>query len=335
MEMRRRNFLTSSLSLVLFASAAHAQSRAGSAKLAILSPDPSSAADLASGGPLAIFLQAMQKLGYVEGRNIQTEFRFAEDRLDRLPGLAAELVAWQPDVIYTYTSGGARAAANATKTIPIVVGPAAEGPLLALAGNLAHPIGNVTGLSLQGLGQDEKCLQLLKELAPRASRIGVLLNPDNPAWANFPEILKPAAGRLGLVLVRVASRGLADIDQTLSGLGSEKLDALYLLADSTFTPDGPVGGRIIEFARERHLPSASTAIGYAQHGGLLALGTDQNYLRRRSAEYVHRIIEGARPGDLPVERPSKVHLSVNLITAKAIGITVPAAILAGADEVIE
>ena len=206
---------------------------------------------------------------------------------------------------------------------------------MALAGNLAHPTGNVTGLTLQGLGQDEKCLQLLKELAPRASRIGVLLNPDNPAWADYPEMLNPAAGRLGLVLVRVASRGLADIDQTLAGLDSEKLDALLLLDESTFDWSGLVGGRIIEFARERHLPSASTTFSYAQRGGLLALGTDQEYLRRRSAEYVHRIIEGARPGDLPVERPSKVHLSVNLITAKAIGVTVPPVILAGADEVIE
>jgi putative ABC transport system substrate-binding protein len=331
--MRRRNFLLSALYLPLFASCAHAQSPAGAAKLAILSPGSASSADLASGSALSMFLQAMQKLGYVEGRNIQTEFRFAENRLDRLPVLASELVAWRPDVIYTYTTGGARAAANATKSIPIVVGPAGEEVLLALAGNLAHPIGNVTGLTLQGLGLEEKCLQLLKELAPRASRIGVLLNPDNPMSADHPKMLNPAASRLGLVLVRVASRGLADIDQTLAGLDNEKLDALLQMNESTF--EGLVGGRIIEFARERHLPSASTTFSYAQRGGLLALGTDQEYLRQRSAEYVHRIIKGARPADLPVERPSKVRLSVNLITAKAIGVTVPPAILAGADEVIE
>jgi putative ABC transport system substrate-binding protein len=280
-----------------------------------------------------MFLRAMQELGYAEGRNIRTEFRFAEDRLDRLPVLASELVAWRPNVIYTYTTGGARAAANATKSIPIVVGPAAEEVLLALAGNLAHPTGNVTGLTLQGFGQDEKCLQMLKELAPRASRIGVLLNPDNPMSTDYPEILNPAASRLGLVLVRVISRGPTDIDQTLARIDSEKLDALYLLGDSTF--GGLVGDRVIEFARERHLPSVSPSFGYARRGGLLALGTDHQYLRRQSAEYVHRIIKGARPGDLPVERPSKVQLSVNLITAKAIGVTVPPAILAGADEIIE
>jgi putative ABC transport system substrate-binding protein len=333
--MRRRKFLLASLCLPLLAPSARAQSQAGAARLAILSPDASSSAGLSSGSQLSMFLLAMQELGYVEGRNIRTEFRFAENRLDRLPVLASELVAWGPNVIYTWTTGGARAAADATKSIPIVVGPAAETTLLALAGNLAHPIGNVTGLSLQGTGQEEKCLELLKELAPRASRIGVLLNPDNPSSAEYPELLNPAAGRLGLVLVRVVSRGLADIDRTLAGLDSQKLDALLPIDDSTFSPDGVVGGRIIAFAREQRLPSASTSFIYARHGGLLALGVDHAYLRRRSAEYVHRIIKGTRPADLPVERPTKLQLSVNFVTAKAIGVTVPPAILARADEVIE
>jgi putative ABC transport system substrate-binding protein len=330
--MRRRKFLLTSLCLPFLALSARAQSQAGAARLAILSPDASSSAGLSSGSQLSMFLRAMQELGYVEGRNIRTEFRFAENRLDGLPVLASELVAWGPNVIYTYTTGGARAAADATKSIPIVVGPAGENTMLALAGNLAHPIGNVTGLSLQGTGQVEKCLELLKELAPRASRIGVLLNPDNPVWDDDLEILNAAAGRLGLVL---ASRGAADIDRTLAGLDSEKLDALLPIDDSTFSPDGVVGVRIIAFARERRLPSASTSYIYARHGGLLALGVDHAYLRRRSAEYVHRIIKGARPADLPVERPAKVQLSVNLVTAKAIGVTVPPAIIARADEVIE
>ena len=332
--MRRRDFLLSSFCLSAVTACARAAPGAELPKLAILSPDFPASADPASGSLLSMFLQAMQELGYVEGRNLRTESRFAADRLDTLPVLAAELVAGRPNVIYTYTTGGARAAANATKSIPIVVGPAGEGVLLALAGNLARPIGNVTGFVLQGLGLVEKCLQLLKELAPRISRIGVLLNPDNPAWANYPAILNAAAGQLGLVLVRVESRGLADIDQTLAGLDGEKLDALLLVADSTLSTDD-VSARIIGFARDRHLPTASTSIGYARRGGLLALGADQNYMRRRSAEYVHRIIEGARPGDLPIERPTKFVLSVNLLTAKAIGVTIPPVIFARADEVIE
>jgi putative ABC transport system substrate-binding protein len=141
--------------------------------------------------------------------------------------------------------------------------------------------------------------------------------------------------RLGVVLVRVLSRGLADIDLTLASLDGERLDGLLLANDSTFQADSPAGARIIEFARDRHLPSASTAFSFARRGGLVALGTDQKYLRQRAAEYVHRIIDGARPADLPVERPSRFLLSVNLATAKAIGVTVPPLLLAGADEIIE
>jgi putative ABC transport system substrate-binding protein len=277
----------------------------------------------------------MQEVGYVEGRNIRTEFRFAGDRLDRLPALASELVAWRPNVIYTYTSGGARATANATSSILIVVGPAGETVLLAHAGNLAHPKGNVTGLSLEGQGLYEKCLELLKEMPSRLARIGVLINPDNPAWADYPAVLNPAAVRLGVALVRVTSRGQDDIDHALAEIDGEKVDALLVAADSTFRPGELVASRIVKFARERRLPSASTSSSYARNGGLLALGADQVYIRRRAPEYVRRIIEGARPGDLPIERPSKFQLSVNLLTAKAIGVTVPPSILARADEVIE
>jgi putative tryptophan/tyrosine transport system substrate-binding protein len=340
--MRRRDFiaLLGELVVGLAASAAwsfptRAQSQPRAAKLGILSPDFSSSADLASGSELSVFLRAMHESGYVEGRNIRIEFRFAENQLDRLPALALELVAWGPDVIYTYTSGGAQAAANGTKTIPIVVGPAGETVMLALAGNLAHPTGNVTGLSIEGPELYEKCLQLLKELLPSLTRVGVLVNPDNPAWGDYPAVLSPAAVQLGLVLVRAASRGAADIDKTLAELKSENLGALLVVNDSTFGPDGLVGSRIIEFAREQRLPSASPSVYYARHGALLSIGTDQRHLRRRAAEYVHKIIEGARPGDLPIERPTKFVLGINLKTAKAIGIMVPTAILLRADEVIE
>jgi putative ABC transport system substrate-binding protein len=332
--MRRRELLFASFWLPFFAPSAQAQSRADATKVAILSPGVSSV-ELASGSLLSKFIQAMHELGYIEGRSIRTEVRFAENQLDRLPALASDLVAWGPDVIYTYTSGGALAAAGATKNIPIVVGPAGESVLIALAGNLAHPTGNVTGVSLEGFGLYEKCLELLKEMAPRLARIGVLVNPDNPAWADFPAIVDPAAVQLRLVLVRVASRGQVDIERALAGVSEENLDALLVTNDLAFSPDDLVGARIVEFARERHLPSASTASPYARRGGLLALGTDQFYLRRRAAEYVSRIIEGAKPGDLPMERPSKFHLSVNLLTAKAIGLTVPPSLLARADEVID
>jgi ABC-type uncharacterized transport system substrate-binding protein len=304
-------------------------------KLGILSPDFASSTEPESGSHLSMFIRAMLELGYADGRNMRIQFRFAENRLDRLPALAFQLVAWEPNVIYTYTSGGAQAAANATTTIPIVVGPAGETVLFALAGNLAHPKANVTGLSLESVGQYEKCLELLKEMVPRLARIGVLVNPDNPAWAEYPNILNPAARQLGLTLVRLASRGATDIRDALAASESENLDALLLANDSTLMAEVFVVSRIIEFARERRLPSASTAPDYARNGGLLSLGTEQNYLRRRAAEYVRKILEGAHPGDLPLERPTKFELVINLKTAKALGLAVPPILLARADEVIE
>ena len=328
--MRRRALLISAVGLLVCARPARGQPRRSPARLAILSPDSSSSSE-----SLPTFLRALRELGYVDGENLNIEFRFAENQLDRLPELASELVAWKPDVIYTYTSGGARAAAIATRRIPIVVGAANETVLLALVGNLARPVGNVTGLALDALGQYEKCLELLKELSPRALLVGVLLNPDNPAWADYPAILNLAADRLGLVLVKATSRGQTDIDDTLMGLDGEKLDALLLTNDSVFFNDDRARARIIEFARDRHLPSATTNLVYPRRGGLLALGTDQAFLRRRAAEFGHRIIEGGRPGDLPVERPTKYQLSVNLLAAKAIGVTIPSSLLARADEVIE
>jgi putative ABC transport system substrate-binding protein len=274
-------------------------------------------------------------LGHVEGRNLTVATRFAEEQLDRLPVLAAELVAWRPDVIFTHTSRAAQAAADATRSIPIVVGPAGEQVLMALAKNQAHPAGNVTGITLEGSEQYEKCLELLVELSPHISRVGVLLNPDNTAWAQYPAILGPATSRLGLVLVRAVSRGAADIEDGLAKLDAESLDALLVVNDSVFFLDAPTRSRIVAFARSRHLPSASTSLNWPKHGGLLGLGADMDLIHRRAADYVHRIIQGERPGDLPVERPARLRLSVNLETAKAIGVTIPPMVLGRADEVIE
>jgi putative ABC transport system substrate-binding protein len=272
---------------------------------------------------LVIFLEALRERGYVDGRNIRLDFRFAENRLDRLPALAAELVNARPTVIYTHTTAGAFAAAGATTRIPIVVGPAGEQTMDQLAGNFAKPVANVTGFTLSVGSQNEKCLQLLKEAAPALSRIGVLLNPDN------------RLSRDALVLVRVESRCSVDIARRLSNYTNGTVDGLLLDNDSTLAGDSSVLVRVIEFAREQHLPSASTYTTYARDGGLLSLGTDMGSIFRRAAEYVHRIIHGAQPSELPVERPAKFQLSVNLKTAKELGLTIPPSILARADEVIE
>src|SRR5215831_5539914 len=234
--MRRRVFLLSWVSVVATGRHARAKLSAAQPRLALLVPDPSTAADPVS-GRLAPFLAALRELGYIDGQNIRLIFRFAENRLDLLPRLAAELVNGQPDVIYTYTTAGALAAAGATASIPIVVGPAGEAVMERLAGNFARPLTNVTGFTLAGVSAVEKCLELLKQAAPNVSRTAVLLNPDNPAWRDYPSVLDAAAEQLGLVLIRVESRGAADIDRTLSDYTNGTVDGLLLDNDSTLAGD--------------------------------------------------------------------------------------------------
>ena len=170
-------------------------------------------------------LTGLAELGYVDGQNILFEFRFANHALERLPALAAELVAGQPDVLYTYSSGGARAAAAATSTIPIVVAPVAEETMAALVPDFAQPPGNITGLTLTSRQQREKCLQLLKEAAPGITRVGVLLNPLNPVWQTYPDELAQAAQALGVTLVRVEARGEAELDQAFAAMAAQRVEA--------------------------------------------------------------------------------------------------------------
>lgn len=205
-----------------------------------------------------------------------------------------------------------------------------------LAGNnFAKPVANVTGFAIGVESQDEKCIQLLKEAAPALSRIGVLFNPDSRFWPDTPIALNAAAEQLGLALIRVESRGAVDIDRTLSHYTNGTVDGLLLVDDSTLAGDSSVRARVIEFTREQRLASASTYTTYARDGGLLSLGTDMGSIFRGAAEYVHRIIHGARLSELPVQRPTKFELVINLKTANALGLTLPPSILGRADEVIE
>ena len=168
-------------------------------------------------------MEGLRALGYVEGRNVSLEYRFADGDYKRLPALAAELVSLRPDVIYTHTGAGADAAARAaTTTIPIVVGPAGEATLTRLAVNLARPTGNVTGVTLNSSEQDQKCLQLLKDLAPRASRVAVLVNPDNSAYRDYPGVLSPAATKLDVTLIRIDARGVSELPQAFAAIESSQ-----------------------------------------------------------------------------------------------------------------
>jgi putative ABC transport system substrate-binding protein len=329
--IRRRDFITLlGGAAASWPIAARPQGAGDPPRVAILSPYP------ATTDRLAPFLGRLRELGYADGRNIRLDIRFAGNRLDQLPALAAELVKARPTVIYTSSTPGAFAAAGATTSIPIVVGPTGTETMEQLAGkNFAKPVANVTGFTDddEGEAQDRLCLQLLKEAAPGASRIAVVVNPDNPSWRDYPNVLNAAAP--GLVLIRVDSRGAVDIGPTLSHYTNGTVDGLWLGDDVALAGEPGVRARVIEFAREQHLPSASTYATYAREGGLLSLGTDLGPIFRGAAEYVHRIIHGAKPGDLPVQLPTKYEMVVNLKTAKALGLNVPQSILLRADEVIE
>ncbi len=302
-------------------------------KVAILSPSPSASVQT-PGSPLHGLLAGLAELGYVDGRNVSLEFRFADHALERLPGLAAELVATQPDVLYTWTSGGARAAAAATSAIPIVVAPVNQATMAALVTDFARPVGNVTGLTYTGREEHEACLRLLKEVAPGVTRVGVLLNPLNPAWRTYPEVLNEAARALGIELVRAEARGAPEVEQAFAAMAARNVDGFFGLSDSTLVGAAPTPGRIFELLASRRLPSVSDDGDFVREGGLLSFHPDDPAIYRGAADYIHRILRGATPGELPVVRP-KMLLAVNLKTAQALGLTIPPSVLLRADEVIE
>jgi len=276
----------------------------------------------------------MRDLGYVDGTSVLFEFRFAEDNERKLPALATELVSLRPDVIYT-AGPGATAAANATNTIPIVVGPGGEEALTRLAGNLAHPMGNVTGFPLTSVEQLLKCLQLLTELAPRISRVALLVNPDDPSSRDYPGVLAPAAAQLGVTLIRIEARNVSDLPRAFNAVAASGAAAIFLVDDPALAGTGKARKAVIDGALSRRLPLVSPNSSVAPEGGLVSFGTDRPALARRAAIYVDKILKGAKPADLPVELPSKFKLSVNVNTAKTLGLTIPQSVLLRADEVIQ
>jgi len=305
------------LSLAAGASA-WAQQPAKLPKVAVLSPRAPTAEACGAnrqGTTLPCFLQAMRDLGYVEGRNVSFEFRYANDDFKRLPALAGELVKLRPDVIYTFSSPGLTAAADATSTIPIIVGPAGEILLTRLAGNLARPTRNVTGFTLVSVEQEIKCLELLKELAPHTARVALLINPDNPVDRESPGALAPAAAQLGMSLVTISARDATGLPQAFAAIEAARADAIFDLDDAVLAGNAAVRKQISEWALPRKVAVASPNVLFAADGGLLSFGTDLNALARRAAGYVDKVLKGARPAVLPVERPSKYMLSVQSIRA--------------------
>jgi putative ABC transport system substrate-binding protein len=260
------------------------------------------------------------------------ESRFAEGKWDQLPGLAAELVRVKVDVIVTYTTPATQAAEQATGTIPIVVAAVIDPVAAGLVASLAHPGGNITGLSQMVPELVGKQLEVLKEVAPKISRVAILSNPANPAHALAIRDVKVAARSLGVRLQLLEARGPSAIDSAFAAMTTERAGAVIVLVDSMLIDHRT---RIADLAARRHLPTVSATIETAEAGGLMAYGPSVRDMFRRAAAYVDKILKGAKPADLPIEQPTKFELVINLRTARALGLTIPQSVLLRADQVIQ
>ena len=277
---------------------------------------------------------ALRELGHIEGQNIAIEYRYMEGKRDRVPDLVAELVRLKVDIIVVTGTGPARAAKNATKTIPIVMtGLGADPVEEGLIESLAHPGGNVTGVTNLGRELGGKRLELLKEAVPKVARVAVLYEPVAGSVREVKELLPVAARALGLTIQPWEVRAADDFERVFAAISKWRPDGLYVPAA------GPVmtanQKRIMDFALKSRLPSMYSLRLFVDAGGLMHYGADLADSYRRVAYYVDRILKGAKPSDLPVEQPTKFELVINLKTAKQIGLTIPQSVLYRADKVIK
>jgi putative tryptophan/tyrosine transport system substrate-binding protein len=277
-------------------------------------------------------LQAgLRDLGWVEGKNIVIEFRWA-DNVDQLPRFAAELVRMNVDVIFAPSSTMVEPAHQATKTIPIVFSNHADPIGTGHVASLPRPGGNITGLSELATELNAKALEMLKDAVPQATRIGVLWNPTTPSQVPGLQSVKAAGERLGLTLHMVPAATVEDFDGAFVSMARENVAAVFVVP-------APIQvmhrSRLAELALNHRLPTMFESKENVEAGGLMSYGADRNDLSRRAALYIDKILKGAKPADLPVEQASKYQLVINLKTAKALGLELPPSLLARADEVIE
>ena len=278
------------------------------------------------------FPLGMRDLGYVEGKNLIIEWRFADGDTKRLPGLAAELVQLNVNVLVAAGHDAALAAQQATTTIPIVMSTALDPVGAGLVRSLARPGGNITGiLNLSGdLGP--KRLEMLLAIAPRRSRVAVLHSPSNPAIVKAVESIQAAGSKLGVAILPLAARTPLEIDSAFSAMRQQKADALIVFLQPLFTQQK---AQVAELAAKHRLPSMTADEVYPAAGCLMSYGTNLAGIFRHVATYVDKIFKGAKPADLPVEQPTKFELVINGKTAKALGLTIPQSLLVSADKVIE
>jgi len=278
------------------------------------------------------FRQGLRELGYVEGKNIVTEYRYAEGKRDRLPALAAELVRLKVDVIVTAGASATRAAKKATSTIPIVMAQDSDPVGKGIVASLARPGGNITGLSTLAPEISGKQLELLKEIVPKLSRVAVLGTSTRPGNAQTLREVELAAGAFKVEVRYLDVLDPKKIETAFGAARKERADAVLVLAGRILISHRT---QVVELAVKSRLPAIYPFPVYVEAGGLMSYGVRRSDLFRRAATYVDKILKGANPGELPIEQPTKFQLVINLKTAKALGLTIPPEVLYRADIVIK
>jgi ABC-type uncharacterized transport system substrate-binding protein len=326
--MKRREFITLVGGAAAWPLAARAQQAGKLPTIGFLVPGT----PLTESQRVAAFVQRLRELGWTEGRNVAIEYRWPEGRNDRVAEIAVELVQIKVDVIVTTGTPAALAAKQATSAIPIVFAAAADPVGTGLVASLARPGGNVTGLSLQQADLAGKRLELLREVIPALRRLAILANVGNPNAVPEMGEVRAAARTLGLEVAVFEIRRTEDIAPAFEALIKDRSEALYVVGDPLLTTNRI---RLNTLALGARLPTSYANRESVEAGGLMSYGPNFPDLFRRAAEYVDKILRGAKPADIPVEQPTKFDLVVNLVTAKALGLTVPPSLIARADEVIE
>jgi putative tryptophan/tyrosine transport system substrate-binding protein len=327
--MDRRTFVSGvTLGLLVAPLVVEAQPRARTWRVGFLSgggtpPD---------GAPPLPLRQALQELGYVELQNAVYLSRWANAKQDRLPGLAAELVGLKVDIIVTVGGPASAAAKQASPAIPVVMALVGDADGLGLIDSLARPGGNVTGVTDQSADLSAKRLEIITEAVPRAARIAVLWNADDRGMMLRYREVEKAAHTRHVTVQALGVREPDDFDVAFSAMTASRPDALIMVTDALTLLNRK---RVIDFARMHRIPAMYEASLLVQDGGLMSYGANQDDNFRRAASYVDRIFKGASPSTLPVERPGRYYLTINLKTAKALGLTIPPALLLRADQVIE
>jgi putative tryptophan/tyrosine transport system substrate-binding protein len=329
MTKRRKLLVALGVSVLASPLTLHAQPQTKIWRVGFLAPrrPDDLATDVYSGFP-----RGMRDLGYIERKNLIIEWRYADGVLDRLPGLAAELVRLKVDVIVTAGTPATSAAQKATATIPIVMGSAADPVASGFVKSLARPGANITGLSTVVTDVSPKRLELLLNVVPTVSRVAVLVDPNDSSHAAIFKSLQAAAKKAGITVLAMEAKTPQEIETAFSLMVREKAGGLIVVGGGVFNQQE---GQIAELAVKKRIPSISSRVEYAKVGGLMSYGDNRAESFRHVAMFVDKILKGAKPSELPVEQPTIFELLVNGKTAKALGLKFPQSILVSADKVIE